>query len=357
MKQTEIPVLPAEKDRPTHAQKVRLQAPTYLKSVIEDDHALPGIHSLDELRSEQISTLGGGKNAATYLIRTDKEQWIIKLSLDGVEAEAEALKKWHSKGARVPAVIAWGIVPSTRRITPSIKYIVEEAMIDKFGRVAETCESYLVHEPGEARNIGRLMGAELAKMHSATSTRSFGNFADSDANTAAYGTWGNYLLGYLDSQKDYMSHLGVTDDDYATVQKFIEHCQFVKKGVYLHDDFSIRNAAIRPYHNQVFIFDPNPIIGDPSWDAAVIYNNYEFRKRASKFTNDDEDLLNRDRQLLTGFKQSYPELPEHNLFTARLLQAVLQAQYQETKKHRLEFKVRKEFIHDVIQQMRRELRV
>lgn len=268
----------------------------HISYILKKAHILPDFDTIQNLRPEQMTVLGGGNNAAVYLIRSPEKQVIIKLDEQGVEAEAEAIAQWRKRGARVPDVLAAGTFPESLIKRKNLKYVIQKALLTKHGILAETCANYLAHSPDRARVIGRLMGAELTKIHRAVSDRSFGDYGDSDANTAAFKTWSAYLLSYLEHQKDYLKKLGVSDEDLAAVADYIQNCTFVTRGRYLHGDFSIRNAAIKSFEPlKISLFDPNPLIGDPTWDIAVPHNNYEFAKRRYEIDGRAKDIYDRDK--------------------------------------------------------------
>lgn len=362
MKTSDIDTLPIKPVMPPETKRIRKLAPKYITSIIENTRALPSVSSIEELRPEQIDTLGGGVDGATYLVRSPQTQVVIKLSNHGVEAEAEALLAWRAQHAHVPKLLDCGIVPATANQKIKVKYLIQEAILDKNKRVAETCADYLVHTPGDARAIGRLLGKELALMHQAIASRSFGEYADGQGNTAPHKTWNAYMLGYFEAQKDYLTHLDVTSAQFHAVQKYIEATNFIGKGRYLHGDFSIRNATIRSYNPlRISLFDPNPLIGDPSWDIAILFNNYEFRKRLMQYDAKQRQLCIRDQQLVIGFKQGYTRnIDDKSMAVSQLLQAVLQARYQEargkSKDDKLELKVRQEFVIDLINKLTKRLK-
>lgn len=332
MKYTEIPVLPTKHIASSQSRKVREEAPAYLRAVIEKTRAVPFASSLADLGEDDLTPLGGGKDAATYLLLHHGKAVIIKFGYQGLAAEAEALQAWAAKGVHVPAVYGQGAVPGTDRGKQPVYYLVEEALVDTHGRLAETCEAFLHHSPKQARQIGDLMGRELTKVHRSISNRSFGDYADSNGNTAAYGSWNKYLLDYFATQEKYLQERGVAQYKIQAVRDFIAKCTFVKRGRYIHGDFSIRNAAIQPHKDRVLLFDPNPVIGDPSWDVAILYNNRDFSKQHTTYDDSQHEIFNRNQQLLIGFRQGYGRnisLP--NLVTAQLVQGILHAQYHETK--------------------------
>lgn len=329
----------------------------YIASVLDKTDTLPGIESIKNLRPEQLNILAGGVDAATFLVSSKEGQVIIKLSDHDIEAEAEALLAWRQKHARVPELLAYGYVPASKGKT-DLKYLIEKALVTPYGRLVETCANYLVYKPESSRVVGRLLGIELTKMHRAIAPRSFGAYRDSSGNTAAYQSWNAYMLGYLKMHADYLRKLGCSDGQIQRLQQFIQGCTFVSRGRYLHGDFSIRNAAIKSFNPlKVSVFDPNPLVGDPSWDIAVLFNNYEFQKRRLEHDDKQKDLHDRDKQLLTGFKQGYGrKIDPDNLRVAQLFQAVLQAQYtadkvSQKKLDKIDLKVREDFIVELVRQM------
>lgn len=361
MKRSHIPTLPVEPHASAADRRVRQGAPKFIESLIKDSRAIPQFSSLDELRPECIEPLSGGAEAATYLLRTPKVQAIIKFGHKGLEAEAEALRAWRARGAQVPEVLASGVVPATKRSPNPIKYVVEQALLDRHGRLVETCASFLTHSPEKAREVGRLMGVELNKLHGTSAKRHFGDFADSPGSLSTYKSWSSFMKDYLRARSNYLRRIGVTSAQLTAAERFIDGCQFVKRGRYVHGDFSIRNAAISGHEPlKVSLFDPNPMIGDPTWDVANHYNNYEFHKRRAEHDGTVRDLFVRDQQLFIGFRQGYTRrIRQDGLLVARLIQASLQAEYKESavrsgRADRLDVRVRREFIHELVKRMVRK---
>lgn len=332
-------------------------ADKHIRAVLDKASVLPGVESIEDLRPEQLSILAGGVDAATYLVSSAEGQVIIKINDHGIEAEAEAINAWRKRHARVPEVLASGTVPGTVR-HKKVKYLIEKALVTRYGRVVETAANYLVYKPDKARAVGRLLGVELTKMHRAVADRSFGEFADAPGNTAPYQSWNAYMLGYLNVHRRYLRGLGIGEDLLEQLAEAIKRCRFVSQGRYLHGDFSIRNAAIKSFEPlKVSVFDPNPIVGDPTWDIAVLFNNYEFQKRRLEYDDGQKDLYVRDQQLLIGFKQGYQrKIYEENLLVAQLFQAILQAQYtadkvKQKKLDKVDLQVREAFIKDTVRRI------
>jgi hypothetical protein len=65
-----------------------------LRWVLEDSGEFPDLPGLDQLTPEQVVELGGGVDAATYLVRCPGRDVVVKLKSNGLEAEARALRAW-----------------------------------------------------------------------------------------------------------------------------------------------------------------------------------------------------------------------------------------------------------------------
>jgi aminoglycoside phosphotransferase (APT) family kinase protein len=101
----------------------------------------------------------------------------------------------------------------------------------------------------------------------------------------------------------------------------------------LHGDVSIRNVAIFGYQPiTVGLLDPNPLSGDPSWDVAPMMNNVAYNELRQRRKGVPSEVLVRDRELLDGFWESYPDrVAEESLLTAQLVQALLQAEHRQDR--------------------------
>lgn len=355
MKVSDIATLPTDETTPAPKRRMRRQAPKYIASVINDSKVLDSVKSIDELRPEHLQPLSGGVDAATYLVNLPKEQVIIKLGTEGVAAETEAIEAWRNRHVRVPKILKKGIVPATKGAKQQLYYLVQKAMLDTSGRLIETAADYLVYAPDKSRQVGRALGVELNKIHGSVSDRSFGEFKDSSGSRSSYKTWNGYIIDAIKKQASYLKDLGVTDEALANVLTNISEHHYVKKGRYLHGDFSIRNTAVKSHDPlKVVLFDPNPLIGDPMWDVSFFANNAEYAKRRLNYDDSQKDLSVRDQQLWVGFKQGYTRrINEISLKSAQLIQAVYQAQYTQTINDKIGFRVRKEFILDLVKTLSR----
>lgn len=353
MKVTEIDTLPTDRTIPTEKRALRRRGPRLLASVINDTQALPSVRSLDDLRPEHIKALSGGKDALAYLINHPAGRVIIKMGTEGILAEIETIHAWKQRSVRVPAVLSSGIVPVTKTANRTIRYLVQEAMTDTNDRLVETCADYLTHQPHQARKIGQQLGKELNKIHSCVSRRQFGEFKDSQGSTSSYKTWNGYVSDSIRKQRSYLLDLGITEADFAALLARIDELKYVRKGRYLHGDFSVRNVAVRSKDPlKVSVFDPNPLIGDPTWDVSFLANNYEFKKRRLQYDDSQRDLYVVYQQLWIGFRQRYVrQLDDRNLMSAQLIQAIYQAQYTQSIGDSVGLRVRKNFILELVDRL------
>jgi fructosamine-3-kinase len=348
IKISDVDALPVKETMPLAAQRVRVEAPKFIASIINDTNALMTVDSIEQLREEHIQALSGGVDAATYLVNLPNERVIIKLSYAGLEAEAEAINAWRARHVRTPKVLRTGIVPSTKDTKQPVKFLMQQAMVTSEGRLIETCANYLVHSPKKARQIGTGLGQELAKIHSCVSTRLFGEFKDAAGSHSSYHTWNGYVVDAIKYNASYLEELGIEQSAVKSVIDFAKQHTFVSRGRYIHGDFSIRNVALKSYEPlKLSVFDPNPLIGDPSWDISFLINNYELQKRRRAYDDSQHDLYTMHQQLWIGFKQGYArKIHEKSLLVAQFIQAIYQAQYTQRQGDDIGLRVRTEFLQD-----------
>src|SRR5829696_9490530 len=116
-----------------------------LRWVLEDSGAFPDLPGLDQLAPEQVVELGGGVDAATYLVRCPRRDVVVKLKSHGLEAEARALRAWKPYAPRVPDVLGLGTVPSVGE--RSTKYLLLAALKNDEGQIVEPAAEYLDGPP------------------------------------------------------------------------------------------------------------------------------------------------------------------------------------------------------------------
>jgi aminoglycoside phosphotransferase (APT) family kinase protein len=324
-----------------------------LRWVLEDSGEFPDLPGLDRMAPDQVVALGGGVDAATYLVRCPRRDVVVKLKSSGLEAEARALRAWRPYTARVPEVLGLGTVPSMDE--RSVKYLILAALKNAEGRLVETGAEHLDRSPASAREVGRALGAELHRMHQAVAGTGFGNFADSPGSERAYGSWSSYLEGFFALHAGLVRQLGIGEDRIRAALAFIRACPFGAEGRFLHGDVSIRNVGIFGYRPiTVGLFDPNPVSGDPSWDIAPMMNNVAYNELRCRREGVLSKALLRDRELLDGFWESYPGgVAEESLLTAQLVQAVLQAEHRrdrlrQSQADTVDVEVSYEFIHAAV---------
>jgi len=302
-----------------------------LRWVLDDSGEFPDLFGLDQLPAEQVVELGGGVDAATYLVRCPDRDVVVKLKSNGLEAEARALRAWQPYTPRVPEVLGSGTVPSAGE-RPT-KYLILAALKNDEGRIVEPAAEYLDRSPASARELGRALGAELHRLHQAVDKAGFGNFADSPGSERTYRSWSGYLEDFLALHADFVQELGIGEDRIQATIAFIRACPFIAEGRFLHGDVSVRNVAIFGYQPiAVGLFDPNPVSGDPSWDIAPMMNNVAYNELRQRREGGPSKELVRDRELLDGFWETYPGgVAQESLLAAQLVQAVLQAEVRQDR--------------------------
>jgi fructosamine-3-kinase len=332
------------------------EAEDHLRWLIEESGEFPDLHGLDQLEPDQVDSMGGGADAATYLVKRPDGDAVIKLNSEGLESEARALRAWKPYTERVPEVLGLGTVPSSGE--PPIKYLILAALKNDDGDVVETANDFLEKSPASARELGRAVGVELHRLHQAVDHAGFGNFGDSPGSERTYQSWSDYLEDFFVIYADFVQQIGIDDDQIEAVRRFMRACPFVAEGRFLHGDVTIRNVGVYSYRPiTVGLFDPNPLSGDPSWDIAPMMNNVAFNELRDRRESESPAPLTRDRELLAGFWETYPdEVAEESLLTAQLMQALLQAEHRQDRLHRnetdtVDVAVTHEFISSLVNRM------
>ncbi len=334
MKQEAIPIPKSDRAAADSLKEVRSKGPEYLKTLVEDLHGIQGLNSLADLGEEDIIALSGGNMSVDYAIRVQGRWVVVKFRSGGAEAEAEALRAWRKAGASVVEVFNSGDLPKREDEDKQVKYLVLEAAMDEQNRLAKTGQEYVKSHPEDTYKIAVQMGRVLAAMHRAKAQHSYGEYADmwsSDENKPSMRTWNDYLLTYVDEHHDDLINWGFTPLKLENLKRALAAMEFPEQGVYLHGDFSTRNAMLitmNPF--LVKVLDPNPLIGHPSWDLAVLYNNEEFEKR--KLDHDPENGTYRSAHkiqkdalegVLEGYEQAGGEKIERKAIAAsQLMQCI-----------------------------------
>jgi fructosamine-3-kinase len=336
--------------------ELKQQAEAHLRWLLEESGEFPDLPDLDQMKPDQIDSMGGGVDAVTYLVKRPDGDVVVKLNSEGLESEARALRSWKPYTERVPDVLSLGTVPSSE--DPPIKYLLLAALKNDDGDVIETADKFLERSQQSARELGRALGTELHRLHQAVDRTGFGNFGDSPGSERTYQSWSAYLEDFFVIYANFVQDVGIDDDQIESVRGFMRACAFVPEGRFLHGDVTIRNVGVYSYRPiTVGLFDPNPLSGDPSWDIAPMMNNVAFNELRDRRQSEPPAALTRDRELLSGFWESYPDkVAEESLMTAQLIQALLQAEHRQDRLQRNEIdtadvKVTHEFISSLVNRM------
>lgn len=314
VREEEIPIFPEVTGPSNFINNNRYRAPEYLRTLIEQLEGIEGLNSLRELSVGDIKPLLGGKMSMVYGVRVDGRWVVVKFRSRGGQAEAEALGAWTQVGARVVTPIKHGMVAKAKGFRKRVNYLVMEAAVDCNNDIAPTTQDYLRDHPDEAQEVSRPLGEALAEMHRAEVETDFGEISDmrnGDSKDPPPQDWASYLVGYIEVHTEDLLRLGFDRPKIESLKKRVGQLSFPRMGVLLHADFSARNSAViscDPY--QIKVFDPNPIIGHPSWDLAILKNNVDFSKRRSEWCPDRQDFhIKRhvEEGTLKGILQGYRE--------------------------------------------------
>lgn len=359
MRLTDIPTMAVRPHMPPRVRHLQKEAPQYLAALIEKGKVFKKVRSLDDMPPDSIDLLEGGNTSVLYCLRFESSIAVIKLRTDGVEAEREALEAWAACGVRVPTIRQTGVLPAITG-KGNIKYLQLDFVIDKKGEGAPTVTAYLKKNPTRGRRMGQALGRTLARMHTARTSRKFGEFSDTPGQEARYGSWNRYLLGYIRMHRSYLIGLGISTRLIKEFERMLLAEPFSSEGTYLHGDYSPRNvmlASIKPI--RIVVFDPNPLVGDPSWDISVLFSNHEYARK--RFEEDPAPEHRRDyryaQRFFEGFWTSYQKaskrkVPLQAIRISQLIQAIIHLQTEERKRYRkksekeLEMNIRRETLFE-----------
>ncbi|HEU4677642.1 MAG TPA: phosphotransferase [Candidatus Paceibacterota bacterium] len=342
MKLRDIPKMEVQRHMSPEIQYMQSHAHLYVDRIIKNTRSFPQISSIDDLPPGAIRTLRGGRMSALYSVAIENELIVIKMRRDGIEAECEALEAWRRVKVPVPTVLKMGTLADTKTMT-GVKYLLLDFVLDRSGDPAPTGADYLERHPSAAHRVGRLLGRTLARMHRAKTDRTFGEYADmGHSNRSPYRSWNKYLLGYLDAYRPYLVSLGLTRKLVKRLETTIRDAEFGTVGTYVHGDYSLRNVMIdsrKPL--RAVVFDPNPVIGDPSWDIAILMNNRDYALRRYAWEPQDQayrKIAKREERFLEGFWASYrnasrERVPLSHIRIAQLLQTLLHLATEERKEY------------------------
>lgn len=321
-------------------KRFRKAVPVYLAHVLEKTGVIETVHSLEKLGKNSVKILTSGSYSAVFFLKKEDHKAVIKLRPEGLFAEAEALEAWEKQGVRVSRVHEIGKLYQEGKVVP---YMVQEAVEDRSGELAETAWEYALRHPERTFSLGRLMGHELAKMHRAESERTFGEYSDMSGKIAPYGSWEAYLIALFDEHKKFLAQVGVEKDTAERLREKILSIKFSSRRVYLHGDFSLRNALIEQKRPLALrIIDPNPLIGNPSWDLANRFTNKEVAWQRSALAPKNKHLMllyKINRDFLKGMLEGYEtelgrRFPALHILACHVVQLLVwyAAEYMSVKK-------------------------
>ena len=204
--------------------------------------------------------------------------------------------------------------------------------------------------------MGEALGAELARLHEAVDPDGFGNFGDAPGTERPYDSWGAYLSDYLAAHHDFLTGLGVSEEQLRRTHDVIRATRFVDEPRFLHGDVSVRNLAVYGDDPMVVgLFDPNPVSGDPSWDLAPVANKValaeELRRRGGA-----PEQLEAHAAVWAGVRRAYGDVDEDRMLTAQLVQGVLQAESRHDRRRDgelddREVEVADDFVRDLVDRL------
>ncbi|MDB5244560.1 MAG: hypothetical protein JWN18_430 [Parcubacteria group bacterium] len=361
MRLEDIARMPAQTHMPHEIQRLQREAPRYVRAIIEKTKTFPKVKSIDELEPGSIELLEGGVASALYSVRNLDELVVIKLRKDGIEAERESLEAWAKEGVRIPTIRHQGVVPKSLE-KAKIKYLLLDFIVNKKGERASTGVAFLRKNPNRARQMGQVLGRTLARMHRAKSKRSFGEFADTVGKSKTpIRTWNKYLLGYVRLHHTYLQRLGISRRLLRQLMRSIEKIRFSSRGIYVHGDYSLRNVMVESSKPlKIVVFDPNPLIGDPSWDIAILFNNRDYRRKRYEWdptVPHYREAYRIEERFFDGFWKSYRLATRKNISLdkiriAQLIQTIIHLQAEEHKTYQskamneLEVRVRREVLFE-----------
>ena len=359
-----IPPLAVTTTMNKDAAALRLNGPHFLRSILTQSRKMSFL--LERADSLEITPItAGGMLSACYIVRHVSGDYLIKMRSGGIEAEHKAMSMWHKAGAHVGEIIASGVVPATRDSAKPIKYIVIGLVSDSNNQAAPTGSDFVKTHPERTRSVGYHMGVELAKMHRASTGKTFGEYGDMWGKRAPYRSMNSFLLSYLDYHHRNLLAMGIKEDVLKQLHKRIGELKFIRKGRYLHGDYSLRNVLVeRSRPLKLVVIDPNPLIGDPAWDLAILFNNVYFAKRRLVYNpgqRNHKKIYGTEAACLSGLIEGYRDTTRHSLNEAKLkacqlVQAVFLMDIERSKakkRHRnpddqLEVMVRADAIKELI---------
>ncbi len=295
----------------SEAKALKTNASVYLRSFLEQR----GI-DMQKLRMVVLNT---GEISASYYLENLETPAVLKMKTHGAFAEAETLTVWNACGVHVPKVLDAGVIEN-------VQFLLLEPIRNRDGQIAPLGYEFIDAHLSDASEIGRLMGVELTKMHSAPSAYGFGGFTG--AQGPVYPAWDRYLSFLLDTYREYLFSKGITERQIGVLYELLPTLLFPEHGVHIHGDFGIHNILVSDQNDLgVYIIDPDPQIGDPYTDIASIM----FRLQISK--------------IMHGLKSDNAEIAHQYVKFTRCYQALINAYFSQTPEP---YDLQRSAIHQII---------
>lgn len=320
-------------------KEMRQQAPYYLVALIEDGR-LENVENIRDVHGGGIQALGG-ESSACYLLENNGKKTFVKFRPRGVFAEVESLQAWGERGASVPHIQAVTEIRDATIHGKPVQALVMDAVVGENGENASDGYHFLSQHPDRRTSLSRLMGTELALMHRTQSDKPFGGFADTWGAGSPYETLTEFYTDRVKNASEFLTRLGITDEQIAVLMDKIRTTAFPQKGVYVHGDYGLHNVLVESTEPlRIKVIDPNPDILDPYWDLAYQYNRLERKKALSASDPSDQNFkesYEKEQEYLEGLMQGYQavlgieELDSSRLVINQIVKDIGSLRYHETK--------------------------
>lgn len=234
----------------------------------------------------KVSPLRNGRSSSVFLITQGNKDFVIKIMSKGAKAEGEWLKICLQNGVNTPTVYASGYIRPTPELnTKPVGYLVLEGVRNNERAISKNGKDYEEDE-GALQIIASKMGEVLGKIHVIKSDRLFGRFKDNLEFGKPKKTWTEFLIANLKPGE--LRKLGILKKERQEIIEAIKKIKFPDQGAYCHGDFGVHNGLVVSLEPPIiYIFDPNPLIGDPYWDLAAEFNRIELKKAKALAISDN----------------------------------------------------------------------
>jgi fructosamine-3-kinase len=294
---------------PYETRVLRENAPRYIVSLIEDACVLENITSLEDLPTGSLSVLAGGARSVAYSLANNETPLVIKFRSDNATTyEAESLQAWSRVKAPVPNVISEGVIPISQKEGQKVSYILLGSIVNNDGTIAEEGSAFLEKHPEAIDQFGRSMGRVLAAMHTARTDEAVGPLPQQSRSTS----WTEFLHALYESNRTYLEKAGIGKQEQDEVIHAIGTIDFSQDtNVYLHTDWGPRNILVKNDNPETIVgIDPNPMVGHPLWDIAVLANYVAVKREKIRLSPHNHTFradLEREERLFTHFLKGYQQ--------------------------------------------------